>query len=50
MGLTIFRGFFFCRGFSEIFHRFSEVSQRSSQRLISLSEALSPVSPNRVAP
>ena len=52
--LEIFRGF---QRFSEIFQRFSEIfqrfqrsSQRPSQRQISLSEVLSPVAPNRVAP
>ena len=47
----VFRGFqTYFRGFSEIFQRFSEVLSETSQRQISLSEPLSPVAPNRVAP
>ena len=43
----VFRGF---QRFSEIFRGFQRSSQRPSQRQTSLSEALSPVAPNRAAP
>ena len=42
--------FFLIFGPSGIFQSFQRSSQRPSQRQISLSEALSPVAPNRVAP
>ena len=41
----VFRGFF-----QKVFQSFQRSSQRHSQRQISLSEALSPVAPNSVAP
>ena len=47
--LEVFRGF---QRFSEIFERFSEIFERFSEVLSEadfLSEALSPVTPNRVA-
>ena len=40
----------FLRGFSEIFERFSEVLSETLSEADFLSEALSPVAPNRVAP
>ena len=47
----VFRGFErFFRGFQRFVRGFQRSSQRPSQRQISLSEALSPVAPNRVAP
>ena len=38
------------RGFQRVFRDFQRSSQRPSERQISLSEALSPVAPHRVAP
>ena len=47
----VFRGFqSLFRGFQRFFRRFQRSSQRPSQRQMSLSEALSLVSPNRAAP